>query len=592
MNKAGRVTAFVFGVLALATWRRSGDLLIDFGRELYIPWRITEGDVLYRDIESLMGPASAYFNAAVFRIAGASLTTLLATNLIILALVTMAIAVFFRRVATQSTLLLMLLSFLFLFGFAQVGGRGNYSFLSPYSHEATHGMLLAILALIGVLRANESGGWSVVGGLALGATFLTKPDLFLATAVACLSGWLLCLVDRPCGVDLIRRVGMFAISALVFPLVAFGLFSTAMPMNAALSSAAGAWAHVGGVRAADLPYYLWNAGFDRPTSNILGMFAFGASILGIMLVACRLDSALGPRLIRSRRWRLAATTVSAAVAASLLLFIPMLRVPQGLPVLVAAGIVFCLAQGSKGRSESFYKVWAPLVVWGVFSLVLLARIILAVRIYHYGFYLAMPATLFVLFLGFQILPDHYRRDGGGLVRRVFLALALVFSAFHVGITGTTVAARTYEVGRGADRLRYFGPSESTDGRLLNQLTAEIDRLVPRDETLAVLPEGAGLNFLVRRPNSTRHISIMPPELHAFAETKVLADFKNDPPSFLVIWDRSLDEYGYGRFADDRRYAAALLNWIDSSYDSVRVFGDSNEVDGLYRKFVILSYRQR
>ena len=58
------VAAALLVLLALAmlwwTWGRWPDVLVDFGRELYVPWRLASGDVLYRDVAYLNGPLSAY----------------------------------------------------------------------------------------------------------------------------------------------------------------------------------------------------------------------------------------------------------------------------------------------------------------------------------------------------------------------------------------------------------------------------------------------------------------------------------------------------------------------------------------------------
>ena len=43
------------------TWGTWNDVLIDFGRELYVPWRLTEGDVPFRDVVHFNGPISPYF---------------------------------------------------------------------------------------------------------------------------------------------------------------------------------------------------------------------------------------------------------------------------------------------------------------------------------------------------------------------------------------------------------------------------------------------------------------------------------------------------------------------------------------------------
>ena len=46
--------------MAAWTWRTWPDILIDFGREAYVAWRLTEGDVLPRDVVYVSGPLSPY----------------------------------------------------------------------------------------------------------------------------------------------------------------------------------------------------------------------------------------------------------------------------------------------------------------------------------------------------------------------------------------------------------------------------------------------------------------------------------------------------------------------------------------------------
>src|SRR3954471_958957 len=45
----------LFVIAATLTWRKWSDLLVDFGSQLYIPWRLARGAVLYRDIHYITG---------------------------------------------------------------------------------------------------------------------------------------------------------------------------------------------------------------------------------------------------------------------------------------------------------------------------------------------------------------------------------------------------------------------------------------------------------------------------------------------------------------------------------------------------------
>ena len=76
----------VFVVVTVLSWRKWPDILVDYGMQLYLPWRISEGDVLYRDVMYLTGgPLSQYFNALLFKLFGVSFSTLIFANLTITA---------------------------------------------------------------------------------------------------------------------------------------------------------------------------------------------------------------------------------------------------------------------------------------------------------------------------------------------------------------------------------------------------------------------------------------------------------------------------------------------------------------------------
>ena len=68
------------------------------------------------------------------------------------------------------------------FAFAHLTGIGNYNFVTPYSHELTHGLLAAVIAVATLVRFRDHGRRALLplAGLALGLVFLTKAEVFLA----------------------------------------------------------------------------------------------------------------------------------------------------------------------------------------------------------------------------------------------------------------------------------------------------------------------------------------------------------------------------------------------------------------------------
>ena len=189
------------------TWQTWADVTIDFGRELYIPWQLTEGKVLYRDIAYFGGPLSPSVNYLWFRLFGISIRTLVFCNLAILAvlvgLISNLLARVASRLATTGACLVLLVGFSF--------GQPNYNFVCPYSHDITHGIVLAIAAILSIAGyvKTRKVRYITLAGVMLGLTFLTKPEVFAAALPAAVAGLAMVIrLERPPG----RRLAVSATS--------------------------------------------------------------------------------------------------------------------------------------------------------------------------------------------------------------------------------------------------------------------------------------------------------------------------------------------------------------------------------------------
>ncbi len=179
--------------LAAWSWRKGANAVADFGRELYTPWQLASGKVLYRDIASIFGPLSQYVNAWVFRLAGVSVTSLLVANLLWVAITTALVYDFFKRSTDTLAATLCAAVFLCPFAFGHLDFFGNFNYLTPYAHEATHGVFLSIAAIWSLTRfVSSRRPWlAALSGFCLGLTFLTKPEISLAALAATAAGWIL-----------------------------------------------------------------------------------------------------------------------------------------------------------------------------------------------------------------------------------------------------------------------------------------------------------------------------------------------------------------------------------------------------------------
>jgi hypothetical protein len=120
------IHVFVFVVLAWWSWRKWPDPLIDFGRELYVPWQITQGKVHIATSPALK-PLSPYVNALLPTV-GIALT-LAICNMAIFAMTVLEFIGWcaYQRTASPQACQL---SHAVVFD-SIVPDVGNYNFISP-----------------------------------------------------------------------------------------------------------------------------------------------------------------------------------------------------------------------------------------------------------------------------------------------------------------------------------------------------------------------------------------------------------------------------------------------------------------------------
>lgn len=550
----------------LWSWRRWADPLVDFGRELYVPWRLAEGEVLYRDIAHLNGPVSMMFHAALFRAFGASYSVVIGANLVVVALIAALLYTLFRRRARVAGVAAAG-AFLAFFAFGHYTGIGNYTYMSPYAHEATHGLLFVLGALVALdftLRSGRFAGFPIAG-IAIGLAFLTKAELALAGGAVAATA----LVLVPRGGRL--RACVALVSAAIVPYAIFvAYFSRFMPLRDAATSVLGSLWLLARTDVGTGDYYAAGMGLDAPFRNA-GVALVYAALLGGGLALAAWSSRSVSWPATSPMAKLTHLATLAALAASGLLVGPALagRVLTISTLVILAYVAHGMTKARDGERDDA----RTLLLFAVFALALLAKMILFPRIYHYGFVLAMPAGVLLVVALCVVAPR--RLDAGGGGGRALVAAAIAFfccAALNcVQASRSRYALKTVEIGRGSDRIVAYDPRLDPRSAIVINALDWIERNVPRDERLVVIPQGSMLNFLSRR-RGARHVSVMPPEQSAFGEARIVSDLSAAAPAFVLLVRSDVREYGVAPFGRDPRFGASQMAWIERNYRASGRFG--------------------
>ena len=564
----GGVAALVSAAAWFVTisWRKWCHPTIDSGRELYTPWRLSEGAVLYRDVDDVYGPLSQYFNAGLFRLFGPGLIVLAIANLVIFSAILWLVYRLFRRAWGPVGAVSAGLVFVFVFSFSPFLDYGTFNYGLPYAHEATHGMLV-LLAL--VLAA---GNWiegptpraNATVGFLTGLTLVLKPEFMLAAAVIVPATVIL---RRPGSIAHPgRSLALFTLAALAPTLGFFVYFSCYVPLLDALVAATRAWSSLLVLPSiTSKQYQLSFLGFDHPWINFKAHVFHAAQAAGCLALIFGLY-ALAARSRRSlARYGF---SIAAFASAGLIGWITdwqtIGRSLLGLILLYLAVSVWRHHRrlSPPAALPAPHRHWRFLLT--LTALAMLARMILNGRIFQFGFFQAALAALVVTAVICAEISEWIPSHDGRRLSPALLSLALLLPGFGWAGHRTYqfyVQSHTLPVAGGRDRFYYYPPEIEASGQLLNDVVGALRGAAP-DSTLLALPEGGMVNYLARLR------SPLPPfQYYSFTtengkEAALVEQLRLRPPDRVVILSRfGLGDFNIMRYGERDGAGRQILLWI-------------------------------
>jgi hypothetical protein len=567
---------------AALSWRRWPDLIVDFGIQLYIPWRLSQGAVLYRDLYYFAGgPLSQYYHALLFKVFGVSFLPIIISNLAVVAALLLVIYRRFAAAAGVWTGTTIGLGVVLVFVFAEYGTLTNYSYLAPYSHEALHGLFLSILALAWLSDwLNQPRLWSAAGaGFCAGLVFLTKPDIFLALAVCAGAAFFLQGQVLKRTADTLKSMAAFVAAGVLPGFGFFLLFIQTENWREAMGSVGFGWRPAFQTEILNNPFYQWCLGLDAPPMHVHALVRQSlAVILAIFLLAAGLrwlaPWKAGPR------WSL----YSLAVLALGLLAVKFdwLNCGYSLPLFCVLACV--LLRGDFEVPARRPTATFPLL-WSIFALVLLMKMGFFPRIWHYGFVLAMPAFVSAVYLLLGRLPQRLETSWqvpAGLFRAALWVTLMIGFGTLFRVSYENWSAKNVPVGHGDDSILATGPTgHAVEAQDVNAALDWIDQNISPSASLAVLPEGTLINFLSRRVNPTPDLDWNPTMFPVFSQEKMTAAFEQSPPDYVCVVEWTSYAFGRGYFGREPGYGTDLMGWIAQHYQPVFLAGSEPLKDGRF-----------
>lgn len=546
----------LFAVLLGITWMRWPDALVDFWRNLYIPWRLSEGALLYTDVADWYGPLPSLVTASAFSLFGPGLDVLVALNVVVAAGCLLTLHAVLLRVGDRRSAWVGGAVFLLVFCFGQYTRLGNYNFITPYVSQATWGFLGVLLTLAGALAntsVESARGW-LVAGVGLAIAWLSKAESLLAAAVVLVA--VVALRRRMPSSRLL--VGFAAVAGPVWLLLTaegglgYGLLAFNRVITFTLSP------HVRATLEA-VPIFSTDLGTDAPGANLLSHGLRGAAFLGVGALA-----SLSP--LAWRRSPVLTGLLGSAGVIALVVLLDWLRLGRALllPVVLTA----TLTTGAAMRGQ---QRWVPLSLLSLTAAAMLARMGLNVRLYHYGFTMAVLATMVAVHLLVFEAPRVLAAAGSPPPAWLtFGAVVLVLggSGRLAALSLETHGVKKVTVGRGRDAFLAFAPEQLRNPGLVNDMLAAVEQYAPDSKSLLVFPDSAAVGYLSRRPSPIPEFEFNPVSLAFSGPTSVLARLEEHPPDVVLLCSYDLRSHGTPFFGATEASGKQLIHWLERRYSRV------------------------
>jgi hypothetical protein len=575
------------------SWQKWGDTIIDTGRELYIPWQLSEGKVLYRDVYvNQYGPLSSYINAALFALFGVRFMTLSSFNI----LMTIGIAAYIYRMFFKASGIIAatvsIIVFFSLFAFSDLTSMGIFNFVSPYAYAVTYSLALGMLVHYFLVRYGRSRSiWDIVfAGFGTGLVFICKYEAFVAIAVCFVASL---FIFYPPQKRLSRRMaGLLGagFTAFVVPTLCFLFyFSFFISLKQAFHSMMLPYIQIFESQVVANNFYRLVAGTLDVKASI-GQVALSVMFYLIFAGFGFLCSFMTLRL-RSRWCRITVYFVIVLGGFSVITFHALtqpywwLNISlRGLPIVLCAALATYLYQVYANADSGALEPIKPLMIFALFALGFLAKIALSIHVFHYGFVLAMPATLVGTWIIVDFLPEYIeRRVPGARWIVIPTGLVLIYGLIlsHFSLSLFNYDQKGLAVGGENDRLITWKAgardgyacsfiSTRERGVRFQETLERLNKILKPEDTLLVIPEGALLNYLTRRRNPTPYTSFLLGDLVMFDESQMVENMKNHPPDYVVLADRELYAYGYNSFGVDT--GPQIMNWVKQNYVTIEAIG--------------------
>lgn len=542
--------------------------LIDTGREFYLPLRVLNGEVLYRDIFNIYGPLAYQINAFAYKIPGANINALRIFGSLNSTLIMIAIFFILREFFTENNKENSALT-LFLWTcplFLGIFYTGTFNYTVPYAFAMTYGLCFFLFSLLFFIKFVKSK----ISVFAFFAAF------FAGCAVACkyefIPFFIFLLLYLAFSLKNNKKIFLLSvIFSLMIPLLSFGtLFVQGMTFEDLIKTSK----IIKTMTQTEAIKYFYR--------NYTGMY-FNFKIFGYCLLKTVLLGILTVLLYFANKFY----RNDKILFTSTLIFVILGIAYAGFGVFSLFGILhftlfLCFIK----------KIFQnkPLFIFMTSVILFSMKNFFALNYDVYGTYI-LPFIIIssgIFVYTFDFSDDENKKQ---LIKAVFtegILLSLLFMAGYKAIIGVYIKKSGKIIVESVNNQdNYLEKIQKTVyvypnvAKVMKKTIDFINENTSPDDTIVVLPESQFLNFVTKRPADNIYDSITPLYLETFGEDNIIFHFKETRPKYFILNNRDTSDYGKKYICED--YGQNLCKFIKKDYEKIREIEDNKYRLQIYRR---------
>lgn len=584
------ILTFIFITYVFISYLKSVNSLSDIGREIYIPWQMLEGKLLYKDLLNIFGPLAYQFNALIMSIFGVKFSVLNVAGFINSYII--LITTYFISSEFLNKKFSLLISIFIII--AAIFQYSNFNYNLTYSYSMVYGLnfyLLSILCLIKYFKNNiidKSNFLLYCASFCLGISVACKYDFIpfvFFVFVLFLYKKIKFKVILKCALLFLLPI-IFSYSILLIQGVSFQDLYNAFLLTNKMAHAksiktfycttTGMFLDKAGLNKLLFNMFSWiivfiNFYFMLFFNDLINkklkkykLLSLSLKIFMIFLFCFLVSSILNIKYPYFAYFM----TVEGILNTTYSLFIKLKTILLALKTPILLNITI-FAYSVKFNSLPTLMIILFILKFKQlknnipFLILLSATLVSLIKVFykmHIGCYTAFALPLFCITFVYLLTNLSIKYFKKQYIEKIIISFIVLFS-FVFSINNIKFFLDTNCL-IDFNNIKIY--TTCRDGKLIQEEVYQISKLTNKNDTVIIMPEGHILNLLSNRKSDDFYHTFVPSHTDFLEEDKIIEHFKYKMPKLIVINNRTTKDYGPEYLCKD--YGKKICSWVKENYE--------------------------